>query len=234
MGRMLDTLKKAGGPLLRPDAPASAPPLGDGCVLDSCADARVADCRFDTSSDGVAIKSGRDADGHRVGVPTRNVLVERCAFSGSGSAVAVGSEMSGGVDRVFVRDCVVNPVHGAGPSRVKHALYVKTNNERGGYIRGVYLRDITGRQLRREAVHITMYYQGGGPERVFPSVRDIRVEGAAIDGALAAVHVAGRPESPVQQVRIENGRFASIAEPNTISHADVAFANVTINGVPAR
>jgi Mrp family chromosome partitioning ATPase len=34
MGRMLDTLKKAGGPLLRPDAPPSAPPLTDGCVLE--------------------------------------------------------------------------------------------------------------------------------------------------------------------------------------------------------
>ncbi|MDE5691701.1 MAG: glycoside hydrolase family 28 protein, partial [Alistipes sp.] len=78
---------------------------GDGLDIESCRNVVVRDSRFDVGDDGICIKSGKDEDGRRRGVPTENVLVDGCTvFRGHGGFV-VGSEMSGGVRNVLVRRC---------------------------------------------------------------------------------------------------------------------------------
>jgi polygalacturonase len=47
----------------------------DGIDPESCRDVHIHDNYFDTGDDAIAIKSGRDADGLRVNVPTENVVV---------------------------------------------------------------------------------------------------------------------------------------------------------------
>ena len=56
--------------------------------------------------DGVAIKSGMDYCGRQYGQPSRNIFVENDFFNFSGG-VAFGSEMSGGVANVTVRNNVL-------------------------------------------------------------------------------------------------------------------------------
>jgi polygalacturonase len=67
----------------------------DGCDPEACTDVHMSDCRFDTNDGCIAVKSGRDEDGIRVGVPSSNIVIERWG------GVAIGSEMSGGVRNVF-------------------------------------------------------------------------------------------------------------------------------------
>ncbi|MDW6065861.1 glycosyl hydrolase family 28 protein [Streptomyces sp. FXJ1.4098] len=55
-------------------------PNGDGCDPDSCENVVIRRVTFATHDDCVAIKSGRDQDGWRVGVPSRNVLIEDCRY----------------------------------------------------------------------------------------------------------------------------------------------------------
>ena len=45
-------------------------PNNDGCDPESCRDVLIEGCTFDTGDDCIAIKSGRNADGRRVGVPS--------------------------------------------------------------------------------------------------------------------------------------------------------------------
>ena len=53
----------------------------DGCDPECCTNVYIAGCRFNTNDDCIAVKAGRDADGHRVGVPSTNIVVERCKFA---------------------------------------------------------------------------------------------------------------------------------------------------------
>ena len=43
------------------------------------------------------VKSGRDEDGRRVGRPSENILIENCHFAYGHGGVAMGSEISGGI-----------------------------------------------------------------------------------------------------------------------------------------
>jgi polygalacturonase len=204
---------------------------GDGVDLDSTQDALVADSRFNTNDDCVVIKSGRDADGRRVGIPTSRVVVERCRFSGRWGGITVGSEMSGGARDIFCRDCLVNAPDYPGRYPVKYALYIKTNKDRGGTISGVHLRNVTGRDVEREALFVSMYYNGGGTGSFYPTIHDITVDGLDIDGASMAAHFEGFPQSHIRNVTISNSTFSRITSPNVVTNTDnLVLDNVTING----
>lgn len=106
---------------------------GDGFDPDSCKDVVVRNCTIESQDDCIAIKSGRDEEGRRVGISTENVLVENCTFR-YGFGVAVGSEMSGGVRHVLVRNCVFEDTHSLGS--------VKAPRGRGGVIEDIVYENI--------------------------------------------------------------------------------------------
>lgn len=207
---------------------------GDGVDLDSTSYAYVADSRFNTNDDCVVVKSGRDADGRRVGIPTSNVVVERCRFAGRWGGVTVGSEMSGGASAIFARDCLVNAPDFPGRFPIKHVLYVKTNKDRGGTIRGVHLRNITGQNVEREVLFVSMLYDGGGSGNAFPTIRDLTIEGMQIDGGRRAIRFEGLPESHISQVSISDSNYSGMANGNILTNTDdIVLTHVTINGQPA-
>jgi polygalacturonase len=205
----------------------------DGCDPECCTDVHITGCRFDTDDDCVAVKAGRDEDGHRVGVPSTNIVVERCKFSGRWGGVAVGSEMSGGVAGVFARDCAVNPADFPGRYPVKYPLYVKTNKLRGGYVDGVHLRGFTGGRVEREALYVILNYNDQAGTRPVV-VRDITVDAMVLDGARRAIWLTGPASDPIRSVHIRDSHFTAVAEAsNTVEFVeDLAFTGVTVNGVP--
>src|SRR3546814_8575618 len=56
---------------------------------------------LDTGDDCIAIKSGRDGDGRRIGIPSENIIIEHCLMKDGHGGVVLGSEVSGGVRNVF-------------------------------------------------------------------------------------------------------------------------------------
>ena len=82
-------------------------PNNDGCNPESCRDVLIENCTFDTGDDCIAIKSGRNADGRRIGVPSENIIIRGCPMKDGHGGVVLGSEMSGGIRNVFVEDCVM-------------------------------------------------------------------------------------------------------------------------------
>jgi polygalacturonase len=79
-------------------------PNNDGCDPESCTDVHVTGCTFDTGDDCIAIKSGRNEDGRRVNRPCENLVIENCNMKDGHGGVSIGSELSGGVRNVIVRD----------------------------------------------------------------------------------------------------------------------------------
>ena len=112
---------------------------GDGIDPDSSVNSYIFDCDVSTSDDCIAIKSGKNPEGNRIGKPTQNVFIAHCRFKGHG--MSIGSEMSGGVRNVTVRDCVI-------AKDDLNGLQIKVPKERGGYVRDIRVVNCTLSQIR--------------------------------------------------------------------------------------
>ena len=75
---------------------------------------------IDVDDDCISIKSGKDADGLRVNRPAEDILIENSHFAYGQGGVAMGSETSGGIRNVDVRNCLFDSGNWA-PIRFKIA-----------------------------------------------------------------------------------------------------------------
>ena len=193
----------------------------DGCDPECCNYVHIHDCTFDTGDDCIAIKSGRDVDAHRVGVPSQNIVIENCDFVFSNrGAICVGSEVGGGAKHIYARNCRVNPANKSG--QLWYALFVKTGNKRGGVIDGIHLRNITANKLTKSALYVTMTYGNSGPGPTMnPTVQNIDADGITVNGAgTYGVEIAGLAASHLKHFHVTNSTFKNIAKGNKIVNAD--------------
>ena len=204
-------------------------PNGDGCDPESCTDVLIRDCTFATHDDCIAIKSGRDADGRRLGLPSKGIIVEDCTFVSGGAAVAVGSEMSGGIENVFVRRLTALADPAADEAFLQWLLCVKSTSTRGGYVHNVDVRDVDSGAWMYRPLEITFSYQGGGDQSLFPDVRDIRFDRVRVARAERAYRIVGAETQHVRAVAITNSRFDEVAAEAVVQYADdVTIRNVRI------
>ncbi len=204
----------------------------DGCDPEASSHVHITGCRFNTNDDCVAVKSGRDEDGLRVGVPSENIVVQDCDFSGRWGGITVGSEMSGGVRNVFAEDCRINPPDFPGHYPVKYPLYVKASKKRGSRIEGVYVRRFTGRAVEREVAFVTMNYNNGEGGTRPVSVRDIHLSEMRIDGARAVLNLVGLETDRLSGVHLSHCTFSGVRGPDAVAFTDdLTFHKVTVNGV---
>ena len=199
----------------------------DGCDPECCNDVHIVNTRFTTGDDCIAIKSGRDADGRRVGVPSQNIVIENCDFIFSNrGAICVGSEVSGGANNIFAQNCRVNPANKAG--QLWYALFVKTGNKRGGVIDGIHLRNVTANKLTKSALYITMTYGNSGPgPTVNPTLQNITADHITVKGAGDyGLEVIGLGASHAKHIHVTNSTFSGLGK-GTV-HATNAD-DVTVN-----
>ncbi|MEU6785928.1 glycosyl hydrolase family 28 protein [Nonomuraea angiospora] len=205
----------------------------DGVDPESSSDVLIEGCTFDTGDDGTVIKSGRDTDGRRVGVPSTDIVIRDNTYYGRWGAITVGSEMSGGVRNVFAEN---NRILAGSSYHSFYALYLKTNNRRGGTVDGVHVRNLTGGPCDRGGFYIDMNYSLTGPGNgpiVNPVIQNITVDGLNLAGSPFAVKLSGSAASHIRNVTIANSTFTQIDTPAPqLSNADnVVLRDVRINGV---
>ncbi|MFI6299864.1 glycoside hydrolase family 28 protein [Nonomuraea sp. NPDC050790] len=204
----------------------------DGCDPESCSYVHIHDCRFNTNDDCVAVKSGRDADGRRVGVPSEKIVVRDCLFSGRWGGITVGSEMSGGVRDVFAERCVINSPAFPGNYPVKYPVYIKASKKRGSFVDGVHVRGFTGSGVDREIIFVNMNYASTEPGTLPVSVRNITMRDTRIDGADAVLNLVGLETDHLRDVRLERCVFTGITGPDKIAFTDgLRLRKVFVNGV---
>jgi polygalacturonase len=195
----------------------------DGVDPDSCQRVLIENCSFDVGDDGVALKAGRDQDGWRVGKVCEDIVVRNCKYLGNtGGGMAIGSEMSGGVRRVFV--------DGWDIPTASHTLYFKANLDRGGFIEDVHIRNIRAGKVKALIKFTNDYhsYRGG----TFPTrFRRITMENVTCDNALVGLHISGDARAPVQDIIIKNVTITQANRPMQVANAAyVRLNNVRING----
>ncbi len=204
----------------------STGPNNDGCDPESCRDVLIEKVVFNTGDDCIAIKSGRNADGRRVGVPSENIVIRDCQMVGGHGGVSLGSEASGGIRHIYVRNCHM------GSPNLNRALRMKSNSYRGGYITDIVFRDVTIDQVANDIVQVTLDYGegNGGPFR--PKMGRVSMQNITCRKARRAFDIAGYPDNPIDLIDIRNCVFADVADPAFIASAEVRARHVTINGKP--
>jgi len=195
----------------------------DGCDPESCLNVLIEDCHFQTGDDAIAIKSGRDNDAWRVGQPTENVIIRNCIFDSRINGLCIGSEISGGVRNVFVRDVVMKSV--------TDAIFFKSNLDRGGYIQNIFIKNIEVETARSSLIKVEPDYKHESKYN-FPTLfKGITIENVkAVSVIGTCIDISGFDQLPVQDVTIKNVEVKSAPVPFIIKNAqNVKLRNVTIN-----
>jgi polygalacturonase len=115
-------------------------PNNDGFDPESCDTVLVDGCTFNTGDDCIAIKSGKDLD-TQYG-PTRNVVIQNCVMNSGHGGITLGSEMAAGIEHVYAQQIEFRNVHWA-TEPLRTAIRLKANMNRGGFLRHLYVRDVT-------------------------------------------------------------------------------------------
>lgn len=157
----------------------------------------IENIEFNNGDDNVAIKCGRDNDGWKTATPSENIIIRNCKFKGL-HGVVLGSEMSAGVQNVFIENCTY-------AGYCKRGIFIKTNPDRGGFIRDIYVNDCEFDEVE-DLFYVTSMYAGEGMDNHhFTEVRNIFVNGLKCRKARAAgLVLQGTTAKPIENVRFEN------------------------------
>ncbi|MEZ0541156.1 glycoside hydrolase family 28 protein [Fibrella arboris] len=192
---------------------------GDGLDLESCRNGLVENCLFDVGDDGICIKSGRDEQGRKRGVPTENIIVRNCKVYHAHGGFVIGSEMSGGVKNLFVSNCTF--------MGTDVGLRFKTARGRGGIVENIFIDGIDMTDIAGEAILFDMYYAAKDPvpqqgesnelpviaaqplSEATPQFRQFEIRHVTCKGAETGIMVRGLPEMAVRDILIENAVLQS-------------------------
>lgn len=200
-------------------------PNNDGCDPESCKDVLIEDCYFETGDDCIAIKSGRNDDGRRVGVPAENIIVRGCEMKDGHGGITIGSEISGGVRNVFGENCKMDSPN------LDHALRVKNNASRGGLLENFYFRNIKVGQVKHALITVDFNYEEGAKGKFTPVMRGFYVDNLTSSKSKFGVDIQGLDAGPVENVSIKNSSFDNVADGNVVKNLKgVKLDNVRFNG----
>ncbi len=199
-------------------------PNNDGCDPESSSFVLIEQCTFQTGDDAIAIKAGRDLDGRRVARPSEYIVIRNCLFQSECNGLCIGSEMSGGVHDVYVDSISIG--------KVKNGLLFKSNKDRGGYIKNIWVRNITlkealGAVLRFENNYFG--YRGGNSPALYQNFKIDHVH--AQKAQAYAIYFDGLEEMPMQNIKVNNFEVDSARHAYYLYHVnDYQFVNCRVNG----
>ncbi|MBD5095075.1 MAG: glycoside hydrolase family 28 protein [Subdoligranulum sp.] len=203
-------------------------PNTDGIDPESCEGVDIIGCRFSVGDDCVAIKSGKLDMARKYGRPANHYKIHNCLMEFGHGAVTLGSELSAGIHDLSVTSCVF--------CATDRGLRIKSRRGRGkdSVIDNVLFANIRMERVLTPIV-INMWYNCCDPDRFSEYVwsrehlpvddrtphlgsfafRNMECTGAQV----AACYIDGLPESPIDQVTLEN--------------ISVSFAGDARPGIPA-
>jgi unsaturated rhamnogalacturonyl hydrolase len=197
-------------------------PNNDGCDPESCRDVLIENCLFDTGDDCIAIKSGRNNDGRRVGVPSENLIIRDCTMQDGHGGVTIGSEISGSCSNVFVEDCKMSSPN------LTCALRLKSNAMRGGVLQNIFMRNVNVGVVKDSVLQIDFLYEEGAKGDFKPVARNIVMENINAAQTPRVLNVRGFPGATISGVRIYDSTFKQVQGPDVVQGADVKLVDCTL------
>jgi polygalacturonase len=183
----------------------------DGVDPEMSQNVLIENCVFDQGDDAVAIKSGRNHDAWRLNTPSKNIIIRNIEVKNGHQLVAIGSELSGGIENVLVDSCKV--VEGAD---LRHLLFIKTNERRGGFVRNIYVQNTSSGNISHGVLGIEtdVLYQWRDLvptiERRLTPISDIFINDVHVGNVQFISRISGQKELPVKNVLLKNVKADTI------------------------
>ena len=190
-----DNVTVAGVTINNPPSPNT-----DGINPSSCSNVHISDCHISVGDDCITIKSGRDADGRKWARACENVTITNCTMLNGHGGVVIGSEMSGGVRKVTISNCVFD-----GTDR---GIRLKASRGRGGVVEGIRVSNVVMNNIKREAFVFNLFYDKNQPEEPVsertPIFRNIHISNVTGMGVKQVCNIIGINEMPVSDLTFSN------------------------------
>jgi polygalacturonase len=211
-----------------PSSPVDAPNT-DGVDPDSVNGLKIIGSTFNVGDDCIAIKSGKDAQGRQIGIPSQNIEIRNNIMKHGHGGVTIGSEMSGGVKNVIARDDIFDGTN--------IGIRMKTLRGRGGTIENLTFDNIMMKDIGGDAFNINSNYSSNGNPLDFtgvvdettPHIKNITIENINCVGAKEASFFQGLQESPVDGLTLKNVNIQANKSLYFQYVKNITMENVNIN-----
>jgi polygalacturonase len=197
-------------------------PNTDGINPESCRYVRIANCHISVGDDCITIKSGKDVPGRTKAAPAEDYTITNCTMLSGHGGVVIGSEMSGGVRRISISNCIFD-----GTDR---GIRIKTARGRGGVVEDIRVSNVVMHNIRQQAIVLDMQYARTQPEPVSertPAFRNIHFNGITADGN-EAIFINGLAEMPVEGIRFTDIQFRTDKGITVKEAKDIYFNGVQL------
>ena len=211
---------------------------GDGIDAESCKNVLIENSVFDVGDDALCMKSGRDAEGRKRGMPIENVVIRNCTVYAAHGGFVIGSEMSGGARNIYVNNCTF--------IGTDIGLRFKTTRGRGGIVENIFIKDIYMKDIPAEAILFDMYYMAKDPvalvgekrelpkvelkplDETTPQFKNFHISNVYCNGAEKAIFIRGLPEMHVKDIVLENMVFQAKKGMDIQEASNISFKNINV------
>ncbi len=202
-------------------------PNTDGINPESCRNVHISDCHISVGDDCITIKSGRDLQARQLGVPCENVTITNCTMLSGHGGVVIGSEMSGGVKKVVITNCIFD-----GTDR---GIRIKSTRGRGGAVEDIRINNIVMSNIKKEAIVFDLKYSDMPVEPVSertPVFRNIYVSGVTVDKVQIPIKISGLEEMPASGLLLKDIQVRNASLPCVFEDCrDLTLDEVYVDGV---
>lgn len=200
-------------------------PNTDGINPSSCTNVHISNCHISVGDDCITIKSGRDADGRKYAKATENVTITNCTMLSGHGGVVIGSEMSGGIKKVTISNCVFD-----GTDR---GIRIKSARGRGGVVEDIRVDNIVMKNIKEEAIILDLFYDKENAaepvsERT-PIFRNIHISNVTGGNVNKAGFVRGISEMPIQNISFSDINMDAKEGFTVNTASDIEFHDVKVD-----
>lgn len=167
---------------------------------DSSSNVRIEDCYIVSGDDCIAIKSGWDEYGIAFNMSSKHIVIRRLTcISPTSAVIALGSEMSGGIQDVRAEDITaINSESG---------VRIKTTIGRGAYVKDIFVRRMNLHTMKWVFWMTGTYGQHPDDNfdpKAIPVVRNIIYSDVVAENVTMAAKLEGIPGAPFTGICIYN------------------------------
>ncbi len=190
-------------------------PNTDAIDLESSKNIVVKNCIMDVGDDCITMKSGRNQDGRRINRPTKNVIARNNIIKNGRGGLTIGSEMSGGANNIFMKDCRINS------KKLNRAFRIKGSEVRGGYVSDIFVKDVVidtvgGGPVLNIDLHYTVRDAERDGKTYLPKVENVFIQNVSCNYAKQPLYLDGYSDSKIENVQLKNIDVKNVIEPSHI------------------
>ncbi|XWS50458.1 hypothetical protein CRYUN_Cryun12cG0089400 [Craigia yunnanensis] len=192
-------------------APVDSPNT-DGIDPDSCTNTRIEDSFVVSGDDCIAVKSGWDQYGIKFNMPTKHLVIRRfTCISPDSATIALGSEMSGGIQDVRAENITA--------INTQSGVRIKTAVGRGAYVKDIYVRRMAMNTMKY-VFWMTGSY-GSHPDpgfdpRAFPIIKGINYRDIVADNVTYSAKLEGIEKDPFTDICFSNVNIKLTTKPKKL------------------